>query len=114
MRLGWINIFGLIIVVLMFIPNIIYACQKKHIKNKCANKVLNILEQIGKYGSMILMVFNIGMEKFGFWSEDGFAIWVMGIPLLIFLYWIVWFMYFKNPKKLYLSYPRHGSNPQCA
>jgi len=97
--MNWINTFGLIIVALMLIPNIVYACQNKHIENKCTNKVLNILEQIGRYGSMILMVFNIGIAEFGCWSENGFAIWLISISTLILLYWIVWFVYFKMPKK---------------
>lgn len=45
--IGWLNIFGLIILILILIPNIIYAFTKgKGQKNKCTNTVMNILEQI--------------------------------------------------------------------
>ena len=47
-----INIFGLIIVLLILVPNIIYAIRVKDQENKCQNKIMNILEQIGRYGCM--------------------------------------------------------------
>ena len=47
----WLNIWGLIIVVLMLIPNILYALKAKESTNKCKNKMMNIIEQIGRYVS---------------------------------------------------------------
>ena len=66
--MNWLNISGLIFVVLLLIPNIIYAIKVKNQKNKCSNKFLNVMEQIGRYGCMFLMVFNIGIAEFGFRS----------------------------------------------
>ena len=70
MGISWLNIWGLIIVALLLIPNIIYAVKQKNRENKCTNKCMNILEQIGRYGSMFLMVFNIGLAEFGFSSAE--------------------------------------------
>ena len=36
--MGWINVFGLIFVVILLIPNIIYAIKVKDQKNRCTNK----------------------------------------------------------------------------
>ena len=55
----WINLFGLFLVVLLLIPNVIYAFKFREQENKCKNKGINILEQTGRYASMFLMVFNI-------------------------------------------------------
>lgn len=99
MNWDWINSIGLIIVVLLLIPNIIYAYKKKHIENKCTNRALIVLEQIGRYGSMILMVLNLGIPEFGFWSKNGFVIWLLSIPVLILSYWIIWFVYFRKQTK---------------
>ena len=68
--LNWINIFGLVIVVLMLIPNILYAIKFKgqEVKCKCCRSMY-ILEQVGRYGSMFLMAFNIGIAEFGFASD---------------------------------------------
>lgn len=69
--ISWLNIFGLILVVLLLVPNIIYAVKEKNQENKCTNKLMNLVEQIGRYASMFLMVFNIGLAEVGFficWS----------------------------------------------
>ena len=44
MEFGWINVFGAVIVVLMLIPNIVYAIKNKGEKNLCANRCMNIVE----------------------------------------------------------------------
>lgn len=48
MEFGWINIFGGGIVTVMLIPNILYVLKNKDTENKCTNKVMNIIEQIGR------------------------------------------------------------------
>ncbi len=97
--ISWLNIFGLIIVVLLLIPNIIYAVKEKNRENRCTNKFMNILEQIGRYGSMFLMVFNIGLAEFGFLSVEAFIVYLIGNILLIVSYWLIWVLYFR--KKTY-------------
>ena len=47
--MNWLSTFGLVLVILLLIPNIIYAVRVKNQKNKCTNKFMNILEQIGRY-----------------------------------------------------------------
>ena len=92
--IDWINIYGLILVVLLLIPNIIYAVKTKEQKNKCTNKFMNIMEQIGRYGCMFLMVFNIGIAEFGFCSVGAFIAYLFGNVLLMISYWIIWMLYF--------------------
>ena len=60
---GWMNVFGLIIIVLFLIPNIIYKIKVKNYQNLNTNKFMKILEQIGQYGCMFLMVFDFGMGE---------------------------------------------------
>lgn len=91
---NWLNVFGLIIVILILIPNIIYAIKFKDVKNKCTNKVMNILEQIGRYACMFFMVFNVGLAKFGFASVGEFLIYFFANTILLLAYWIVWILFF--------------------
>lgn len=49
--MSWLNVFGLILVVLLLIPNIIYAFKVKKRENKCTNRFMNILEQIENYNA---------------------------------------------------------------
>lgn len=99
--MNWINIFGLIIVVCMLIPNIIFALSNKEMENKCKSTVMNIMEQIGRYGSMFLMVFNIGIAEFGFRSEEDFVIWLTVSFALLLLYWVFWLVYFRKRSMSY-------------
>lgn len=91
---NWLNVFGLILVILILIPNIIYAIKFKDVKNKCTNKFMNILEQVGRYACMIFMVFNVGLTKFGFASVGEFLIYFFGNTILLVAYWIVWILFF--------------------
>lgn len=93
---SWLNIFGLIIVVLLLVPNIIYALIEKNQENKCTNKFMNVLEQIGRYGCMFLMIFNIGILEFGFSSIVAFLVYQLGSILLMIAYWLIWLLYFKK------------------
>ena len=93
-----INIFGLIIVILILVPNIIYAIKVKDHENKCQNKLMNILEQIGRYGCMFLMVFNIGVFELGFISAATVLAYLFGNLILLVSYLVIWVLYFKKPE----------------
>lgn len=94
--MGWLNLFGLILVILLLIPNIIYAVQNREQKNLCRNTLMNNLEQIGRYVCMFLMVFHIGIAEYGFASVAAFLIYGFGNGILILAYWITWGLYFRR------------------
>lgn len=91
---SWLNVFGLVMVVLLLVPNIIYAVKFRDAENLCKNKVMNVMEQIGRYGSMFLMVFNIGIAEFGLSSGDALVVYVFGSIMLMIAYWIIWIIFF--------------------
>ncbi|MBR5419719.1 MAG: hypothetical protein IK115_01075 [Lachnospiraceae bacterium] len=94
--LGWLNLFGLILVILLLIPNIVYALKHRDMENKCQNRFMNILEQIGRYSCMFLMVFNIGIAEFGFSSAGAFLVYLFGSIILMISYWIIWILYINK------------------
>ncbi len=61
---GWINVFGTMIVVIMLVPNIIYVIKNEDLENKYKNKLVNTVEQLGRYVSLILTIFPIGIYGF--------------------------------------------------
>lgn len=93
---GWFNLFGLILVALLLILNIIYAVKIKNQPNPCTNKVMNILEQVGRYGCMFFMVFPIGITEMGFPSVGAFLVYVFGNAVLMIAYWTIWMLYFHK------------------
>ena len=96
LEMDWLNVFGLILVILLLMPNIIYAIKVKNQKNLCTNKFMNILEQTGRYACMFLMVFNIGIAELGFGSVAAFLVYGVGNVLLLLSYWVIWILYFHK------------------
>ena len=83
----WLNVFGLAFVVVLMIPNIVYAIKcKDGFENKWHNKVVEVLEQIGRFGCMGFMIINIPGTWFGWWSDEAFAVYFVGDILLLVLY----------------------------
>lgn len=106
MKFGILNLTGFIIVALMMVPNIIYALRKPGEENRCRSKAALILEQIGRYGSMAMMVLPVLVWEFGFSSAAEFAIWIALCAALMSAYYIVWYFYFKKatpPRALWLA-----------
>lgn len=94
---NWLNVFGLITVAIMLIPNIIYAFKANKKEQKCSCcRSMYILEQIGRYGSMFLMIFNIGIAEFGLASKTHFAIYAISNICLLIAYIIVYISYFRK------------------
>lgn len=93
---SWLSLFGLILVVLLLIPNIIYAVKTKNQPNRCTNRMMNLLEQVGRYGCMFFMVFPIGIAEMGFPSVGAFLMYGFGNAVLMIAYWTIWVLYFHK------------------
>jgi len=98
MKFGWINFVGAVIVLLMLVPNIIYAVKNKDEKNRCTNRFMHIIEQIGRYGCMVLMWMPLLIWKFGFKSVFEMVLYVIGNLLLLIAYYIGFAIYMKKKR----------------
>ena len=93
----WINIFGGIFIVIIMIPNIIYALKiKDGFENKWNNRKVEIIEQIGRFGCFGFMIVNIPGTWFGWWSDEAFAIYLIVNSILITLYCAIWCICFRK------------------
>lgn len=99
MEFGWINLAGGIVVALMLLPNILYALRNPGQENLCTSRIANILEQLGRYGSMALMVLPLGVWKFGFSGVLGLLVWLVGNGLLLTVYWVLWRFYLHRKSR---------------
>lgn len=92
-----INIYGLIIMAMIMIPNIIFAIKcKDGFINKFNNKTIEILEQIGRFGSFFFMIVNIECLSFGFSNETALSIYIIINSFLVTLYCLIWIICFKK------------------
>lgn len=92
-----LNIYGLIFVVVIMIPNIIFAVKcKDGFQNKWNNKIVEIIEQIGRFGCFAFMIFNIPGTSFGWWSKKIFITYLVCDITLVIFYCAIWAVCFKK------------------
>ena len=123
MEFGWINLFGAGIVVLIMIPNIIFALKQKQSKTGTdIPKCLSVCEQIGRYGYIILMWLPLFVWEFGFGSAEELIIYLIANGVLLLGYYLFWVLYSreKTLKKsdgvighsnCYIPFIRHTASP---
>ena len=86
----WFNVYGLAFMAVIMIPNVIFAIKGKAGDGKWKNKAVEVAEQIGRFGCLAFMVFNIPYTWFGWWSADAFAVYLIVNAILIVAYCIIW------------------------
>ena len=85
----WFNYYGLIIMSLMMIPNIIFAIT--HNDNQPQdNKTIEAFEQVGRYVCFALMIFNIPFAYSGFYFESAELVYLVTNGILICSYLLIW------------------------
>ena len=91
------NYYGLIAVAIILIPNIVSAIvDKGSFENKCKNKLLNFCEQIGRYGCMIFIIFNVPFTYFGFWFNNALVVYLGVGGALLLVYVLGWVIFLKE------------------
>jgi len=94
------NPWGFLFLSIIMIPNIIFAIKNKEaFENSIQKKwfkILEIFEQIGRYGCFFCMMFNISGTYFGFSSNFSFRIYLIINGILIFSYCLIWITHFRK------------------
>jgi len=97
MKFGIINLVNGIIILIILIPNVLYAIRFRKQKIINTSKIMNILEQTGRYASIVLMIIPLGVWEFGFLSANNFLIYFVGNVAILIAYFVIWIVYFKKP-----------------
>ena len=93
----WLNLYGLIFIFVIMIPNIIFAVRcKDGFLNKWNNKLVEVIEQIGRFFCFGFMIVNIPGTYFGFWTDVCFLVYLIVNIALIALYCLIWIICFKK------------------
>lgn len=91
------NIYGLIFVIIILIPNAIFALKcKGGFENSFHNKFIETAETVGRFGCFIFMFFNIPGTYWGFSSDRAFLLYLAVNSLLAFFYCLVWAVSFNK------------------
>lgn len=93
----WFNLYGLIFVVILLIPNIIYATTNKDgFADNYHNKLVETGEQIGRFGCFILMFIQLPFVTFCYIYDGAQTLYlILGIFLLA-LYCGGWIVFRKE------------------
>ena len=95
--MNWLNIFGLVMLAVIMIPNILFAMKcKDGFVNKWNNKSVETVEQIGRFGCFGFMIINIPGTWFGWWSDEAFAVYLVVDAVLVTLYCVIWAVCFRK------------------
>ena len=95
--MDWFNVFGLVFIAVIMIPNIIFAIKNKEgFENKRKNRFLEVAEQIGRIGCFVFMIINIPGTLCGWRSDEAFALYLITDTLLIAVYCAIWIVCFRK------------------
>lgn len=96
--MDWFNFWGLGIIVLILIPNGIYALtQKDGFSGRYQNKVVEVVEQVGRFGCMGFMMVNIPYATIGFWFPNALTVYLISNGVLCLAYLLFWIILWKRP-----------------
>lgn len=91
--MGWFNYYGLAVMAVVMIPNIIYAVKNKgNVADTYNNKLATVAEQVGRYGCFVFMIFNIPYSYFNFWFDYAIIVYLAvngGLCLAYLIFWII-------------------------
>ncbi|MBQ8995048.1 MAG: hypothetical protein IJ091_04465 [Oscillospiraceae bacterium] len=94
-----LNGFGAGFVILLLIPNIVYALRNRGEKNDCTNRILNLMEQVGRYACIVLMWLPLGVWKFGFPNVTETLLYFAVNIVSLILYWILFSVYTRRKSR---------------
>ncbi len=99
----WLNFYGIIFMILIMIPNIVYASYVAKNNGGFENtwqgkgaKLTHCFEQVGRYGCFAFMIFNIPGTCFGWLFSNAFKIYLIIYIFLILIYCLIWIFCFKS------------------
>lgn len=74
----YLNYWGLIFVIVILIPNIMFAITcKDGFENRYQNKLVEFLEQIGRFGCFLSMFLIIPFMNSGYWFKQGETVYLV-------------------------------------
>ncbi|MGN0814140.1 MAG: hypothetical protein ACI4MH_02785 [Candidatus Coproplasma sp.] len=95
------NYLGLIFVAAIMVPNIVYAIlHKGNYEKQYKNAILEVFEQIGRFGCMVFMIISPPYLCYGYWFNNAKTVYILLNSALTLLYVLGWIIFNKNHKTL--------------
>lgn len=94
--MGWFNYIGLISFSLIMVPNIIYSFKHKSPIDKGIPRSMTIIENIGRYGCMAFLIFNVPGTWFSFFFEQGIYVYVIVNAVMVATYIALYIVFWNR------------------
>jgi len=94
--MDWFNYIGLMIVVAMLVPNVIYALKHKFPENNEIPRYMPIAENLGRYGAMAFMVFNIPYTWSSYFIDQTLLAYIIVNAALVVAYIALFFVFWNK------------------
>ncbi len=92
-----VNLWGLLFVGILLIPNILFALRHREgFENAWHNRLVETLEQIGRFGCFIFMWLQVPGTCFGWPSDEAFALYLVLDAVLLLAYCVIWGICFNK------------------
>ncbi len=91
-----VNVCGLLFAIILLAPHIVYAKTHNYDMSVFDNRGMLLLERIGKYCSLFLMSFHIGILDKGFTSPVMQKFWFIFAAIMSAAYIVAWILFFKK------------------
>lgn len=93
----WFNPYGFAFVLILMVPNIVFAIKcREGFENIWHNKVVEGLEQVGRFGCFVFMFVEIPGTALGFANDMAFGAYITVDILLLSAYCLVWIVCFRS------------------
>lgn len=95
--MDWFNYYGLIIVAILMVPNIIYFNKNNKLsENKEKIRAVEFVEKFSRYLTVAFMILNIPYTFKGFYFEKAIIVYFSVNAALVFSYLITWLIFWKK------------------
>ena len=92
-----VYLWGLLFVGILLIPNILFALRHREgFENAWHNRLVETLEQIGRFGCFIFMWLQVPGTCFGWPSDEAFALYLVLDAVLLLAYCVIWGICFNK------------------
>jgi len=98
----WINLTGVMVMIALLIPNIIYVVKHVGVKpwHVPEGRLMHVLEQVARYGVMVLMCLRIPLWAQGYAAPAAQVVWLSLVMPLLLAYCLLWVFYFRKRGKV--------------
>ena len=94
---AWFNPFGLFLMAAILVPNFLFARRYPEAFTASQNKLLEALEQIGRFGCFGFMIIQLPGAVWGFWFPGAQEVYFAYGMVITALYCLIWALCFHRP-----------------